>query len=606
MVVIGTDAPTTGRWVRLFEGNINVKWLGAYGNGTNSDTSYFTNANTYAVANGYAVLVPEGTYLLSTAPTLTAQIEFEKGAILQWTAFHPTIDPIITDSKQHFSVTASATDYPVFPSGTKTIDGRWFGAVGDGVTDDTIPLQAAFLSASNGGSLQFSDGTFACGESAATAACLTLTNNVEVSGKGPHSILKFLSAKATDYGLLGSASGTDLENVHIHDITIDGNKSGQAGGYGIKLYGRNALIENVVVKNCLNTGISLNQVGDTTGHSAIIHCNVNDSSVGYAVDGLYDGRIWGCNVYGGDITGVKISDCTRIVISENSIHNTGGLGFLESGSDTTYGLNYVSGDVTNSFSVARYIDIGNAMQVQIDGDTTVNNLHVSGDSSVVDLTLSGNLTFTGHLITKKCSTDVTGSKNVILGDDGNIFKITGSEKIHRISTDGWTEGGVATLIFDSSVVMAHDATNDGTFATMSIWAETDYTSAANEIMSLQYLDSTWSQVTQDLRLTNNKYGMSTVASANNLDITSTMNIITGTTDVKFIKTTGFPAGFVSYLYFNAFSPNSVTVHHNESSAPWGYAKIMTSEGSDVALLNSRSPAIIQFDGLKWNLIFSMS
>jgi hypothetical protein len=58
---------TTGRWKRLFDDTINVKWFGAKGNGSDDDTNAIQNA--VNVSND--ILFPDGSYLVSHEILLT-------------------------------------------------------------------------------------------------------------------------------------------------------------------------------------------------------------------------------------------------------------------------------------------------------------------------------------------------------------------------------------------------------------------------------------------------------------------------------------------------------------------------------------------------------
>ena len=396
MVIMGTDAPATGRYVRLFTGGVSPRFFGAYGNGITSDTAYFSAANTYAAANGLAIYVPSGSFLLSSNPNLTVVVEFSPTGKIIYSAFSPNIDPIISDLTQHFILTA-AIDYPKFPAGTVSRP-EWFGALGDNV-DDTIPVQAAVLSCVNGGKVQLSDGTFVVGEDAPSQATLTLVNNIEIAGKGKSSILKFKNSLATNYGLLGSAPGVDTENVRLHDFAVDGNRAGgtQTGGIGVKLYGRNSVLSNLFVHDCSSVGIFLGQVADTTGLSEITNCTANRNKTGISVNGLVNSRVVNNDVYNKtdtDQTGLLITDCATTLIDGNRLDGTGGVGIYEvAPCDTTYGINFIAGYATDLHETAtRYVSMTDSFKSAWHGDnTSKNTLIVEKKIYVGDTTTAGYL-----------------------------------------------------------------------------------------------------------------------------------------------------------------------------------------------------------------------
>ena len=378
-VVIPVSAPATGRWLRLVEGSsVDIRWSGAWGTGSDDDGPFFSVADSYASAHGMSVFVSEGDYLWTTEPTHAATLVFGTGGMAIWSGYHPAFSFVITDAEQHFSTIDSDTDYPIFRGGT-AVRPEWFGAAADGAAEDTEETQSAFNSLQAGGKIDLSDGTYLMA-TGGPAPNLMLHDRLEVAGRGPGTVLKFKSGYATDYGLLGNLSETD--GVWLHDFKIDGNKAGQSVGTGIKMWGRNTHIENVWVSDCLDCGIELNQSFDGTGNNAVAYCTVSDSSIGISADGWRDGRIWGNTVCGGDITGISSTDGNRLVISENKIYGTKGVGISESG-DASYGLNYISG-VTDAYDVPeRFIDVGNSLSVQIDGDATaVNGLRCGNDVEI--------------------------------------------------------------------------------------------------------------------------------------------------------------------------------------------------------------------------------
>lgn len=67
-LVIAPTGVATGRWRRIFDGDVNVRWFGAKGDGSTDDTAAFIAA----IATGYSVFVPEGTYITSGVLTMTS------------------------------------------------------------------------------------------------------------------------------------------------------------------------------------------------------------------------------------------------------------------------------------------------------------------------------------------------------------------------------------------------------------------------------------------------------------------------------------------------------------------------------------------------------
>jgi len=92
-------------------------------------------------------------------------------------------------------------------------------------------------------------------------------------------------------------------------------------------------------------------------------------------------------------------------------------------------------------------------------------------------------------------------------------------------------------------------------------------------------------------------GMATIASANDLNIEKKFNIVTGNVDIRSIKSTGFVAGAVIYLYFTGAGADI----YNLQTPPSGYAAIKTMTGGMITGYGNRL-YIIHFDGTYWNLM----
>lgn len=81
---------TIGRWKRRYSGELNVKWFGAKGNGTN-DTVYFQNA----IKKGSNIYVPRGQYIVSGLVLKGYQSIFGEGSLSELQAAE-TDKPILT------------------------------------------------------------------------------------------------------------------------------------------------------------------------------------------------------------------------------------------------------------------------------------------------------------------------------------------------------------------------------------------------------------------------------------------------------------------------------------------------------------------------------
>jgi len=144
-----------------------------------------------------------------------------------------------------------------------TVSVKDFGAVGDGVTDDTAAFQAAFNSAST--SLFIPPGTYLIN------APLTVTKALVLTGAGPGvSIVKRGAAYTTNLqlGIIGTGYPTSgsVSNLRFSNFTVDGNKADHSGqpwfnfqfGVGSGPFTvDNIVFENMEIKNAPWHGVAL-------------------------------------------------------------------------------------------------------------------------------------------------------------------------------------------------------------------------------------------------------------------------------------------------------------------------------------------------------------
>ena len=71
-IIAPTVSDGTGRWYRVYTDGLNAGWWGAAGDGVTDDTTAINNANTFATANEGDLLFPDGSYLVSSNITFSA------------------------------------------------------------------------------------------------------------------------------------------------------------------------------------------------------------------------------------------------------------------------------------------------------------------------------------------------------------------------------------------------------------------------------------------------------------------------------------------------------------------------------------------------------
>jgi len=152
-----------------------------------------------------------------------------------------------------------------------TINVKDFGALGNGITDDTAPIQAAvnYLSGTGGGVLEFDRGVFVTGPIYITS------DNITIQGRGSSATTIKLRNSLTqnqygvlNFGIAGNTNGiptfVDTENMLLKDLTIDGNKqfqlkatdvsAGVNSGVNVGTVSR-FLGSRLVIQNCDGVGV---------------------------------------------------------------------------------------------------------------------------------------------------------------------------------------------------------------------------------------------------------------------------------------------------------------------------------------------------------------
>lgn len=137
-----------------------------------------------------------------------------------------------------------------------------YGAVGDGVTDDTAAFNAAIAAAYNAtsntrGHVYIPHGKY-------LVANIVVPTAITLSGDGWWTILKLKDGSAAGANVLKTDETTQKYYIHIKDLMVDGNKANNpTGGAGIYMWGSTDMfIQNVYVTSCKGHGVHI------TGSSA--------------------------------------------------------------------------------------------------------------------------------------------------------------------------------------------------------------------------------------------------------------------------------------------------------------------------------------------------
>lgn len=308
---------------------VNVKNFGAKGDGASDDSASIKAAIT---SGSKMILFPSGNYKVSSFIGISPDVDciFEKGAILQ-----PDNGVTITFMK---SPTAglykifSGTGLVNFGIGT-TVYPEWWGAVGDGVTDDRL----AFLNCLN------SIGTIGGGNSIPDNSTKYLYNSkgtVELQAK-IYRLSSFVSIDKSYVSIVGKGTGytrLNFDGSYCDGIVITGSNSTQVRypviksmtiahtgtaitGTGITLINTsNAQVEDVQFSD-FKTGVYMNTATNSSLYKDIVTVSSGKANaIGFHAENSNISSVWshctvdmsGCNgsTMGFWITGALVSDNT--------------------------------------------------------------------------------------------------------------------------------------------------------------------------------------------------------------------------------------------------------------------------------------------------------
>jgi len=231
-----------------------------------------------------------------------------------------------------------------------------FGAVGDGITNDTVALQKAIDATQNGGSLYFPGGC------KFLVRGLTATGEIHWLGPGG----SWLSDRAVDGAVIiqGDNADSDLLTLdHAPDSSImgigfDGNKAHQSKPCnGIRLINCEfTRLDNVYVTSCSGSGILFenSNTAQTSDEIDLVDCySVLNAEDGLRFGFVLPGGLWSpgdCEIIGGHYDynsgdGINLHVSSYTGISGANILSNG-----KAGVDVTYctGLNISSNMIRNN------------------------------------------------------------------------------------------------------------------------------------------------------------------------------------------------------------------------------------------------------------------
>jgi hypothetical protein len=334
-------------WVDVTHGD-----YGAIGNGTHGDAAEIQAALDAAAVTGSEVVLPPGTYLLddNVIAASNVMVRFMNGAKLTRSAS----ETFTVYSPEHLMVSPrqaiTTVDMLRFTT-PGTVYPDWWGAAGDGTTNDTTPVSYAF--ARHGGTAS-AYGEVKLDHMYAITPIQAESGNVLVTGTGG---LKAYIDIDSDYML----KFFSVDNIHIKDIKLDMNHVGGTSAVSWRAALGFYNNDNVIVENCrlINMLSVENDPGDsddvtTVGISAsgitnfnfslnYIEFDIETSAFQMAIEIINtnsSGLIFGNRIIGGAID----IAANGVIAFANNVSGAGygkSMGTNESSYDNIFALNYL-------------------------------------------------------------------------------------------------------------------------------------------------------------------------------------------------------------------------------------------------------------------------
>lgn len=269
----------------------------------------------------------------------------------------------------------------------ESISVKDFGAVGDGIADDTAAIQAAVTYVyANAKSLRFPAGTYLM------SSTITMGNTVGTAatfchffGEGKHSIIKVTAANVNPFLWQGPNPEVDGATnridgrILLEKIWFQGPASfgANTNSIGVKFYG----VQGIMLRDCLFTGWydgehykNCDIVSRYNVHNTGNYNGVNSSASGYAITG--EGQLNSFNSYGGLVNG----------------NTNWGIQYVGGIAPSFFGVNFVLNGVSLVFSP------NNAAGATVTEAPTVSGCYFEGDTGTTILLGGGNGIVRGGVI----------------------------------------------------------------------------------------------------------------------------------------------------------------------------------------------------------------
>lgn len=358
------------------------------------------------------------------------------------TGIDSTLRPISSGSGTNSALKVSTTAVSFATMTGPVYHVEEYGAIGDGVTNDTAAIQAAINAVpSTGGTVVLGAKTYLVSQAGSNPWCLLLKSNLKICGMGASSIVYLANNQLAAAVRVFSTTGTIVQqsNIIFENFAINGNKANQSQPSieqyaGIFLTGvHDCLITNMYLYNMGGDGVFLyyDAVGDGTPgngdtRQTIVANNICHDCQRIAINfqGANDSICANNIIYNSQNWAIKMEadggnpSMHRNLFIGNVCYNTGG------------GISITNGSINTDMSI-----INNIFQVQ------------SGFENGINIAGCTNLLLEGNTVTGGNSGGISlpNSVNQIRIINNNLNLLTGNTTF-GILIGGGTGGTCTDLI----------------------------------------------------------------------------------------------------------------------------------------------------------------
>ncbi|MEZ6044827.1 MAG: glycosyl hydrolase family 28-related protein [Planctomycetaceae bacterium] len=303
-----------------------------------------------------------------------------------------------------------------------------FGAVGDGITDDTKAVQAA-LDAAEGNELYLDPGTYLISDA------LLIPSNTILSGAGSNSILKFKwrdQSEGREFHLGNKNRGNHLSgdrNIELRDFVIEGGDTGDP--YGPTVHG---VTHGISFRKAMNVKVSRVEIRYTSGFSISNIGLVNGTFIGNTIRNVGRDGITSFPLVNQDDPEFMSYPLNNLFISHNKFENVGD-DAIAVHAGTEHAINYTL--APSNITITNNIIVGRSVRHELSqgrGIALTGVRHATIDGNQISSTVSSGIliqSWYNNAADSELARESIRSYNVLVTNN-SLIEIGSAEGLDRV------------------------------------------------------------------------------------------------------------------------------------------------------------------------------